>query len=127
MLPAAVVCPFYGCAAYVELVIEQATPDDDETIARRHPFHNVQGGYSWFGACPASFQAYPPSSSVMLALRSMTRHLIRMENDRAAMTAVAGDMQATGQAPWQHSKTPHPDVDPVWFRCNPGPKFSPRR
>lgn len=107
------VCPFYGCAGYLELVILQATPGDDETTVIMFPAHNVVGGYSWFGMCPASFMYDPVTDDAMVSLRSMAQHLIRMGADRDAMTRAAASLREPRR---EHPKAPHPSVDPFWFR-----------
>lgn len=52
-------CPFVLCAAQVMLVVEQATPGDDETTLKRVPQHRIEGEAERFGQCPASLMVIP--------------------------------------------------------------------
>lgn len=110
------VCPFYACAGYLELVIEQAVPSDDELTLTRVPQHNLVGGYAWFGLCPASLLPYPPSDRDMLRLHTMARHVIRMDADRADIGRAADTMRRHPDRVWETLQDRHPAVDPYWFR-----------
>jgi hypothetical protein len=106
-------CPFVHCAADVMLVVEQATPGDDETTLKRVPQHAIVGEAERFGQCPASLMVIP--------LDAYSRDALRTQADAMALMLRADTPQAdpySSSAPKPRTTRPTPGQD--WFRPAPG-------
>lgn len=68
-------CPFAHCSADVMLVIEQATPGDDEATRKRVPQHRMVGEAERFGQCPASLMIIPLDAYSRETLRTMASQI----------------------------------------------------
>lgn len=108
-------CPFVHCAAGVMLVIEQATPGDDEATLKRVPQHAIVGEAERFGQCPASLMVIP--------LDAYSRDALRTQADAMALMLRADTPQAdpySSSAPKPHPLKPAPNTRHPWFSWNPG-------
>lgn len=106
-------CPFEPCNARVELIVEQATPDDDESTVNRIPTHQTEGT-EWFGPCPASLMTYPLTSRMIGPLHEQ-EHVHRLMREARD----AQPQPASEPAP-PHSRAPRPAAEPYWFRSHTG-------
>jgi len=101
-------CPFRLCSATVDIVVEQATPGDDETTLLRLPIHDISGNGA-YGRCPASLLALP-----------LTPALYDMLEEAAKFIEVAREAaDAAARADWPRdepvAKPPKPTATPYWF------------
>jgi hypothetical protein len=108
-------CPFIKCKSTVNLIIEQATPGDDESTVQRVQIHDLQPD-TWFGRCPASLTIYPTSVD---NLKEFSRDIYRHKNmkddhdrqDReAASVPCMGEVNGPGAPP----------ADARWFKSRTG-------
>lgn len=111
-------CPFVLCAAQVMLVVEQATPGDDETTLKRVPQHRIEGEAERFGQCPASLMVIPLDAYSRESLHTQAEAMKPMLRP-----------PADPPPPPPSEPTPHGGLFPVgkpappddrWFRPAPG-------
>lgn len=106
-------CPFAHCAADVMLVVEQASPGDDETTLKRVPQHRIVGEAERFGQCPASLMVIP--------LDAYSRETLKTQAQAMALMLKAGPEPApSGPGRQPHTLEPRPDTRHPWFSWNPG-------
>lgn len=117
-------CPFAHCSADLMLVIEQATPGDDETTVKRVPQHRIVGEAERFGQCPASLMVIPLDAYSREALTTQARAFAPMLKGGGATPEPPPDPPKRGGPPGvlgprpagQHLLTPRPSKSPGWFR-----------
>lgn len=110
-------CPFVHCAADVMLVVEQATPGDDETTLKRVPQHAIVGQAERFGQCPASLMVIPLDAYSRETLKTQADSIGRMLRPPADPAPPSGDARPAGgpfplggqRRTGEHPLTPHPD------------------
>src|SRR5690349_8758587 len=110
-------CPFAHCSADVMLVVEQATPGDDETTLKRVPQHRIVGEAERFGQCPASLMVIPLDrySREMLATQARAFNpMMRQQVDPEPPRTPGPRGGPPGVL------RPNPDPNHPWFRWNPG-------
>lgn len=106
-------CPFVLCAAQLMLVLEQATPGDDETILKRVPQHRIVGEAERFGQCPASLMVVPLDAYSREALHTQAEAMKPMLKPPADATPPGEAKPEGGIFPVgrPHPLTPQPDPD----------------
>jgi hypothetical protein len=76
-------CPFAHCVAVVMLVIERASPGDDQSTLRRVPQHRIVGEGERFGQCPASLMVVPLDDYSQKSLEAQAKTIGLMIGPRA--------------------------------------------
>lgn len=66
-------CPFAHCSADLMLVVEQASPGNDEDTLKRVPQHQIVGEAERFGQCPASLMVIPLDTYSRDALKTQAQ------------------------------------------------------
>lgn len=104
-------CPFRHCLADLMLVIEQATPGDDESTVKRIPQHRIVGEAERFGQCPASLMIIPLDAYCRETLATIAEEIGRM-------------IAPPADPPPPRESAPRGGIFPVtgrdWFRPGPG-------
>jgi hypothetical protein len=88
-------CPWWVCTAELLPVVHRTDPSDESARVLVYPIHEVVGGASWFGRCPASQLVVPFLSAAGRAVLSdATKVYLRMAGERAAAEKARRDRVA---------------------------------
>lgn len=111
-------CAFAGCEAQLEPVREMRYPGPSAGSVTRIPQHDIEGANAWYGPCPGSLMTRPLNEDMRRTLAEAGRRLSAARNRQRS-----GEPDpVTGTArPTPHSRAPHPDPDPRWFRNSQAP------